>query len=313
VWKADFTIQFLKTLLTALRDSGYTCNNVTEFASSVPADSERRVILRHDIDRKLSNALTVARLESELGIRGTYYFRVIPSIPDRAVINAITSLGHEAGYHYEDVQIAWQRIRPEGKRKVAYNEKDLAAEAYRSFRNNLARLREIVPIETISMHGSPLSRHDGRLIWKYHDYTDLGIKAEPYFDFSLDEMLYLTDTGRRLNGDTVSVRDRRYDRAMDYYSAWIRKPVAGSAMAMSGQGMSLHNSYLLKHTDDIVKAASSGNLPRLLLITIHPQRWSDSFNEWMSELISQKMKNLLKYCISKRLYAREHYHRFGKY
>ena len=58
------------------------------------------------------------------------------------------------------------------------------------------------------MHGSPMSRWDSRLLWKYYDYHDFGIVGEPYFDVNFDEVLYLTDTGRRWDGGAVSVRDK---------------------------------------------------------------------------------------------------------
>ena len=58
------------------------------------------------------------------------------------------------------------------------------------------------------MHGSPMSRWDSRLLWKYYDYHDFGIVGEPYFDMNFDEVLYLTDTGRRWDGDSSLVETR---------------------------------------------------------------------------------------------------------
>ncbi len=58
------------------------------------------------------------------------------------------------------------------------------------------------------MHGSPLSKWDNRDLWKKYDYRDFGIIAEPYFDLDFDEVFYLTDTGRRWDGSSVSVRDK---------------------------------------------------------------------------------------------------------
>ena len=63
-------------------------------------------------------------------------------------------------------------------------------------------------VKTICMHGSPLSKWDNRDLWKKYDYRDFGIIAEPYFDVDFDEVFYLTDTGRRWDGDKVSVRDK---------------------------------------------------------------------------------------------------------
>src|SRR5690625_1952760 len=46
-----------------------------------------------------------------------------------------------------------------------------------------------------------------RDLWKWYSYRDYGIIAEPYFDLDFSKVLYLTETGRRWNGDKVSVRD----------------------------------------------------------------------------------------------------------
>ena len=80
--------------------------------------------------------------------------------------------------------------------------------AIKSFERNLEKLRKLYPVKTVCMHGSPLSKWDNRDLWKRYDYRDYGIIAEPYFDIDFDEVLYLTDTGRRWDGDRVSVRDK---------------------------------------------------------------------------------------------------------
>ena len=47
-----------------------------------------------------------------------------------------------------------------------------------------------------------------RDLWKKYNYRDFGIIGEPYFDVDYSKVLYLTDTGRRWDGDKVNVRDR---------------------------------------------------------------------------------------------------------
>ena len=303
----DFTLKILRSLLSALHDSGYLFVTVKDFSSEQSKLSVKRVILRHDVDKKPANSLAVARLEEKLGIKGTYFFRITPDSLDESIVREITTMGHEVGYHYEDFSLVVERQKIKVKRLKAgllqnneAEESRLAALAFESFRKNLAKLREIVSIDTICMHGSPLCHYDGRILWKYYDYGKVGIKSEPYFDFSLDETLYLTDTGRRWDGHAVSVRDRVYKRGLDYYSGWVRKPVQGSAMAMSEQGISLQKHYICKNTEELIKAITSENPPEQLLITIHPQRWTDNFPEWTTELISQTIKNPVKYLISKR-------------
>jgi len=46
-----------------------------------------------------------------MGIRGTYYFRIVPESFDENVIKEIYSMGHEVGYHYEDMSLAAERLR----------------------------------------------------------------------------------------------------------------------------------------------------------------------------------------------------------
>ena len=62
------------------------------------------------------------------------------------------------------------------------------------------------------MHGSPVSRWDNSLLWKYYDYHDFGIVGKPYFDVNFDEVLYLTDTGRCWDGDSVNIGDKAAGR-----------------------------------------------------------------------------------------------------
>ncbi|MDZ7760810.1 MAG: hypothetical protein U5L00_11205 [Desulfovermiculus sp.] len=92
---------------------------------------------------------------------------------------------------------------------------DLPANAQRDlskamahFKTRPAQFRHIYPVSTICMHGSPLSRHDNRDLWKTYDYRDFGIIGEPYFDVDFGQVLYLTDTGWRWDGSSVSIRDK---------------------------------------------------------------------------------------------------------
>jgi hypothetical protein len=268
--------------------------------------SERAVILRHDVDRLPGNSLVTALIENEAGISGSYYFRSYPDGFEDKIISRISQLGHEIGYHYEDLQLARQKTKDKRQRtsdcktaRLQDKEEELAEMAIESFQGNLAKLKSIVPVDTICMHGSPLSPADSRGLWKYYDYRTMGIIAEPYFDFSLEDMLYLTDTGRRWDGSSVSIRDRVYLRNDSYYSGWKRKPLPGSAMLMTEKSDKLQRRYRLRKTDNILQAISSGNLPERLMITFHPQRWNDSTLPWLREYLWQNSKNAIKFLMVK--------------
>ncbi len=95
-------------------------------------------------------------------------------------------------------------------------------------------------------------------------YKDFGIIGEPYFDVDFSKVLYLTDTGRRWDGEKVSVRDK------------------------------VMTNDKLKSTDDIIRAANEGLLPDQIMITTHPQRWTYNPIAWTKELVMQNMKNVVK-------------------
>ncbi|MBA7530624.1 hypothetical protein ES705_22833 [subsurface metagenome] len=80
--------------------------------------------------------------------------------------------------------------------------------AIESFQKNLETLRKIAPVKTICMHGSPLSKWDNRNLWEKYDYKAFGIIGEPYYDVDYSKVLYITDTGRKWNNQSVSVRDK---------------------------------------------------------------------------------------------------------
>jgi hypothetical protein len=187
----DFTLKVYGELLKAAIDNGYKLTSFQDYMEK--KDTAKKIlILRHDVDRLPERSLQTAKLQHELGVKGTYYFRIVNESFHPGVIERIAALGHEIGYHYED---------------VALQHGDLEKAFYR-FREHLAHVREYYPVKTICMHGSPLSRWDNRLLWSRYNYHDLGIIGEPYLDVDFNTVLYITDTGRSWNKSEVSVRDK---------------------------------------------------------------------------------------------------------
>ncbi|MBT5420811.1 MAG: hypothetical protein HOK80_07955, partial [Candidatus Cloacimonetes bacterium] len=94
----DFTINTYRSLLKALLERNYQFQTFKDFLIK---PKKKVIILRHDVDTSKENSLQFAEIQNELGIVGTYYFRTVPDSYDQGVINQITELGHEIGYHYE--------------------------------------------------------------------------------------------------------------------------------------------------------------------------------------------------------------------
>lgn len=186
----DFTFQRLEILYRTILESGYLMITYAEYVTG-KFDNKRYVIVRHDVDAKPERALKIAELEHRFGIRGSYYIRNKRSVYRKEIISNIARLGHEIGYHYEDLSI---------------NKGNYSA-AICSFKLFLNDLRTIYPVTTICMHGSPMSRYDNRELWNIFDYRIFGIHAELYKDTNFGRHWYLTDTGRGWNSK-FSVRDK---------------------------------------------------------------------------------------------------------
>ena len=100
----DFSLQAYESYLNLVKDTDLKIITFNELLSfSVFPDNF--FIIRHDVDRKPKNALSMANLESEKGIKSTYYFRSKSHVFQPEIILAIQELGHEIGYHYEDVDL----------------------------------------------------------------------------------------------------------------------------------------------------------------------------------------------------------------
>ena len=185
----DFTLDKYRELLVTLIDQNYTFQTFEEFINK---PNDRVVVLRHDVDRRSINATWLGEIEQSLNLKASYYFRIVPESNDKNVINEIVSMGHEVGYHYEDL----------GMTKGNYEK------AYYNYQKNLEYFRSFYPVTTVCMHGSPENSIDNRDIWKKYDYKENGIIAEPYFDVNYDEVFYITDTGRAWNKKSVIIRDK---------------------------------------------------------------------------------------------------------
>jgi len=268
----DFTIRIYREFLECLKSAGYTFLSFEQFLKN-PA--EKVIILRHDVDLRPQNSLVTAQFEHELGIVGSYYFRIGKESNNQDIIRKIAELGHEIGYHYETMDTANGKLNV--KSEKLKDKDELVEMAYEEFCKNLEYFRTLYPVKTICMHGSPLSKYDNKDIWKRYDYKKLGLIGEPYFDIDFSKVLYLTDTGRRWNGERVSVRDK------------VQKTFNNSVNPQ----LSTVN-YTFRHTKDIIKAAEKGLLPSQIMITVHPQRWSDNHFSWTKELVLQNLKNLVK-------------------
>lgn len=185
----DFTIKTYELLLRSFISAGYSILGYSTFIRTAPQG--KYIILRHDVDELPTNALKMARIENKLGIRATYYFRIVRKSNAPEIIKEIVSLGHEIGYHYEDLATASGDFE----------------KAISSFSTNLDYFRTFYPVNTVCMHGSSSSSFDNKSLWSRYNLSDFGIIGEPYLSTDFSKIFYLSDTGYSWDGKRFAVRD----------------------------------------------------------------------------------------------------------
>ena len=179
----DFTLHSYEQLLCKIgpRDCTllhYLTNNDSEY------------IIRHDVDKSLSNALEMAVIESQYKIKSSYYFRVKPNLFNKDIINKIYALGHEIGYHYEVMDKAKGDL---------ISAKKLFGKEWSLFKEWNSK--------TVAMHGNPLTSYNNLDFWKNNNLSDYDVKGEAYLSVDFDNIKYFTDTGRGWN-TSVSFKDK---------------------------------------------------------------------------------------------------------
>lgn len=107
----NFTYRDYGALIALLREEGYA------FGSYVSYPGEGRcVILRHDIDYSLEQAVKLARLEKELGVRSTYFVLLSSDFYNPASsssyrdLHEILDLGHDIGLHFDETAYDYDRF-----------------------------------------------------------------------------------------------------------------------------------------------------------------------------------------------------------
>jgi len=164
---------------------------------------------------------------------------------DTSIISRIADLGHEIGYHYEDF----------------YTQQFDRRQALNAFKTNLSRMREISPVHSISMHGSPLSKYSNLELWNDREFETQGVK-DCTLSYDWRDYAYFTDTGRTFGPTDANLRDRI-----------VAQVFAG-----------------VRTTDELRGFIASKAIPKIFL-NIHPERWTASKTDWMMQYMRDSLFN----------------------
>jgi hypothetical protein len=249
----DFTLEKYAQLCETIQQLDCPVMTVRDFLEAGQPKG-LRVILRHDVDRRMDAALRMAELESRYDIAATYYVRTTRAVFKPAALRRLHQLGHEVGYHYE----------------VLAKAKGDEQQAIALFEQELERFREIVPVETISMHGSPLSPWNNLDLWKWFDVGDYGVLGGAVLNINGENLYYFTDTGRSWDAGKHNLRDRMA----------ARQP-----------------SRQVDITDDLI-AFLKGTPDCPIYISAHPNRWAENWLTWSVGAMSDWAINQAKLAIA---------------
>lgn len=189
----EFTYRAYADLLALLKAGGYACCDYHDYENA-----SRCVILRHDIDTSLAQAVRLAELEAEAGVKSTYFvllrteFYNPASRRSQDALHRIQTLGHEIGLHFDE---------------AAYGRELTGEETAQNIIKECGLLSVLLetPVSTVSMHRPSKATLEG-------DLKIPGI-VNSYGKTFFHDFKYLSDSRRRWREPVLDiVRSGEYDR-----------------------------------------------------------------------------------------------------
>jgi len=99
-----FTFADYRETLRAYRDCGYA---ITGFLPFLTEPRERHLILRHDSDHTLEQAMRIAEIDAEVGCSATIFLRVhavgynLLAVKNLLRVQELIDMGHEVELHLD--------------------------------------------------------------------------------------------------------------------------------------------------------------------------------------------------------------------
>lgn len=155
-----------RDLLARCLDAGYAFLSVEGLwarrGDKAALDTSPVVVLRHDVDTDPGTAAAMWAIERELGILGSYFFRL--STLDISLMTEIAATGGHASYHYEEIATLAKRGRLRTRAAVERR----IGEARAEFLRNITELRAVtgLPMSVVASHGDFVNRHLGMPNWE---------------------------------------------------------------------------------------------------------------------------------------------------
>ena len=271
-----FTFNSYRRLIAAILEAGYTIHGIEKILAARGegfSPDGKYAAIRHDVDYYPKRALILAQIEAENKIATTYYIRRRFFESNIEIIREIAKLGHQIGYHYEEV---------DEHQKAPNNQ--VARDAVGFFVGALLDLDKLgFPITSVCAHGNPLSNVDNRQVVHL-------LRDEKFLDqlaFTYDRNIVAEKISNRLVGDaSIDITGADFD---------VYLPDTGRFNPACN---------LKDHIDDCPTAGIS-NLQDLeailnnpansrIYMNMHPDRWSGDVATWLFDFCLDTAKNTVK-------------------
>ena len=276
-----FTYRAYRRLLDIIAESGYAVYGVEQILiarrdGTLPEG--KYVAIRHDVDYFPGRALNVATIEAERKIATTYYIRRRFFDADPHLARKIAALGHQIGYHYEEVDVHQKAPNLQ-----------IARDAVGFFIGSLLDIDKLgFPIKTVCAHGNPLTDVDNRQV--VHMLRD-----ETYLDrlaFTYDREEIKAKVSERLVGDaSIDITGEDFD---------LYIPDTGRFNPRYNLKDRIDNCPItgLSNLDDFGRLLADGRLRRVYM-NMHPDRWSGDPATWLFDFAFDTAKNIVKRLMGK--------------
>jgi hypothetical protein len=171
-------LNVLENIFIMARETGYEFIREEDFCIQ-GSDTNRKIILRHDIDTDLTTTRLIFDLEKKYSVKSSYFFR--RTTIDIDLLQEIYAFGSTVGYHYEEIATF-------AKRNVLLDAESVYGKLPQIqdlFYDNLQYLRKItdLPLNVAASHGDFMNRNLGipnRVL-----LSDLGFRKKCLIDLEV--------------------------------------------------------------------------------------------------------------------------------
>ena len=247
-------------------------------ACEVQSSLDKYLVLKHDVETKVSHAYKLARIEHLNGHCGSYYVQayLLDNQKNVRLLKEMQAMGHEISYHYD----------------VMDSNKGDIEKALVEFEGNLDKFRSNgFDIKTVCQHGNPIVERKGynsnrdffrdySVNEKYQDISDIMVNFK---EKKGTEYLYFSDAGRKFK--------------------LIYDPINNDIVDSSDKDK------VVKNLDELTTIVCQDGR---YIVSIHPHRWTNSRILYLLKSGTFKMirvvaKLLIKVPFMKKIFSKYYY------